>query len=476
MRARRILAVSCSVAAVGAGALVGVGPAAAAPLARPADPVVLTGANLPSMVNGPRGNIVGFRWTGSAWAQLPIQIDERAVVNFGKIYNNPSASFYGSAVGLVNQLVYTSGATWTGNDPNTKFDADDELAFMARDAGSQSPGGSRPAGTAVGTGVQVRVTDPLDLGAEGFVYLYRKSTGSPLKQGASAHYVKYSFRLSSGGYKATYSLTGLNNPENSLVTGATYRHHFANRWLSDRLEVTAPGATGVDILDRHKALFAPGNCGRSEDTFDATGPAGSAEGAFVVNKLGAVRAIRSYVGANSGPSTQRTHVFYDRREDIRTDLRVHAIPQIMDFMDYSSAAINMTYRNDFNQVGVTIDGIADTVTAGAASWEQVTGGQGTVNLVGTLSTTWTPASVTSYYLDAVTPPVTQCTGDSAAYGSSGQFINSALPNTDPATGGTDHLVGARTLYFESPGGTAADGIARRNQVVFPLTTTVTAAP
>ncbi len=471
-----LLALTCSLAVLGAGVLVGVGPAAAAPITRPADPVVLTGASLPSFLAGPRPTIVGFRWTGSAWAQLPIQIDERAVVNFGKIYNNPNAVFYGSQPGLVNELVYTSGNTWTGNDPDTKFDANDELAFMARDAGVLSPGGSQPVGTVPGSGVQVKVTDPLVPGAEGYVYLYRKSVGSPLKQGANAHYVRYAFKLLSGGYKTTYQLTSGPNLENTLVTGASYRHHFVDRWASDRLEVITGGATGADILDRHKALFAPGTCVRSEDTFDAPSVYGSSEGAFVTNKLGPVRAIRSYVGANSGPNTQRTHVFYDRREDIRTDLRVHAIGSIMDFMDYSPAASGMTYRNEFNQGGLTIDGNPDTPVGGVPSWEQVTGPQGTINQVGTLSTTWTPASVVPYYLDDSTPPTAQCTGDATAYGSSGVFINSNLPSTDPAFGAPDRLSSTRTMYFEAPGGTAADAIARRDQVVSPLTTSVTLAP
>src|SRR4029079_5149747 len=129
----------------------------------------------------------------------------------------------------------------------------------------------------------------------------------------------------------------------SLVTGATYKRHFSNRWVTDQLNVIAAGKTAPDILDRQKVLFAPNVCGRSEDTFDATGPYGSAEGAFVINKSGPVRAIRSYVGANSGPSTQRTDICYDRREDLRTDLRVHAIPSVMDFIDYSAAASGMTY-------------------------------------------------------------------------------------------------------------------------------------
>ena len=110
-------------------------PVSAAALTRPADPVVLTGANLPTLVNTGRARIVGFRWNTSTWQQVPIQIDERAVVNFGKIYNDPNAVFYGSQPASVNQLVYTSAATWTGDDPNVLFDSNDELAFMARDAG-----------------------------------------------------------------------------------------------------------------------------------------------------------------------------------------------------------------------------------------------------------------------------------------------------------------------------------------------------
>ena len=150
MRARLFLAsVLATLTVVG---LLGADPVAAAPLARPADPVVLTGSDLPVFVNGPKATIVGFRWTGSGWVQLPVQIDERAVVNFGKIYNNPTGTYYGSAPGNMSALVYTSPNTWTGPDPNRKFDADDELVFMARDAGVAAPAGTHPTGTAAGSG------------------------------------------------------------------------------------------------------------------------------------------------------------------------------------------------------------------------------------------------------------------------------------------------------------------------------------
>jgi hypothetical protein len=349
------------------------------------------------------------------------------------------------------------------------------LVFMGRDAGVAAPSGSRPTGTIAGSGVQLVVTDPLVSGSEGYVYLFRKANGSGLKQSAGKKYVNYKFKLLSGGYKSAYLLQAGPNPENSLVTGATYKHHFSDRWASDSIEITAPGAATVDILDRHKAQFSPGFCGRTEDTFD-TPIAGSVEGAFVTKTVGPVRSIRSYVGANSGPSTQRTHVFYDRREDIVTDLRVHAIPSIMDYFDYSPAASGMTYRNELNPGGVTIDGAADSLTPGAASWEQVTGPQGTLNQVAQLETTWTIPSITSYYDDDVTPSTTQCTGDGSAYGASGLWVNSNLPNTDPALGGTDSLRGTRTIYFEGPGQTAADAITRRDQVLNPLAVSVSVAP
>ena len=150
-----------------------------------------------------------------------------------------------------------------------------------------------------------------------------------------------------------------------------------------------------------------------------------------------MRAIRSYIGANSGPNTQREHVFYDRREDIRTFLRVHAIPGIMDFFDYSPGANGMRYRNDLNPAGVAINGVPDSLVAGVPTWEQVTGPQGSLTMVGTVSTNFAPVGATSYYLDDTSPPVTQCTGDPFAIGSSGSWFNGAIPCTDPGTSCTE---------------------------------------
>jgi hypothetical protein len=272
--------------------------------------------------------------------------------------------------------------------------------------------------------------------------------------------VDYTFNLTSGDYKTTYKLVTGPNPEDSTVTTPYYSTHFSDRWLQDQLKVKAGNATGVDILDRAKARLAPGNCGRSEDTFDA------AEGAFIANKSGPVRAIRSYIGANSGPITQREHIFYERREDVRTFLRVHSVPGPLDYYDYSAAAVGMTYKNTNNTAGVTINGTPDTVTAGPISWETVDGAQGGLSMAHTVDTDIAGLTGTSYYLDDSTPastgPETQCTGDNQSIGASGPWSTAAtIPNTDPRLGAANKLNSFRTIYFEAPGKT--NGPARSAQ-------------
>jgi thrombospondin type 3 repeat protein len=154
---------------------------------------------------------------------------------------------------------------------------------------------------------------------------------------------------------------------------------------------------------------------------------------------------------------------------VRTFLRVHAIPSIMDFYDYSPAAFDMRYHNNLNLGGVRIDGEPESLVTGAVTWELVNGAQGAVVISHSSSTDIPGFSPTSYYLDDLTPPVSQCTGDAFAYGSSGQWVNQSIPNTDPATGATNHLDTVRTLYYLPPGQTVADAQARDAETQAPLT-------
>ncbi len=425
--------------------------------ARFEDPVVLTGAQAPALLTAIPSRVVAFAWTGRRWRQFPVQVDERAVVDLGQVY-------HGTRTGIPVS-VYTDPNTFTGPDPDPRLDANDEIAFMDRDTGRRAAHAGRPAGVLSAPATTVRVHDPIGGGTRyAYLFLARSSKLSP---GAGRDYVNYKFALAAGDYRTKYRFSTGPNPETSTVTTPYWSAAFGDRWTFDDLRVTAGRATGADVLDRLTAQFAPTTCTRSEQTF-RTG-----EGAFIANIDGPVRAIRSYIGANSGPFTERDQIMYDRRQDIRTFLRVHPIPGVMDLMDWSRAALGMQYRNSLQHNPVTVDGVPDAVVPGAADWEQITGKQGTVTSIQRYDAMPAGTLTTTFRLDQFAPPPSTlllCTGDGDAIGESGARVTSAIPNTDPAIGPAADFRTVRTLYMDPPGGGVAQGNARSSEARAGLTT------
>jgi hypothetical protein len=421
------------------------------------DAVVLTGAQVSRLQGVAPGRVVGFAFQYGTWRQVPVQVDERAVLDLSKPKN-------GAATGHT-ALFYTDPNTWTGADPNPAFDADDEIAFMARDMFGTARSIDdddhdvhytlgEPPHVVSGSGVQVRVSDPLVADSGSWLYLFQ-SDGTLDPAAGRAPLVDYRFVLLSGNYKSTYNVAAGPNPENSTVTTSRYSAHFGDRWINDQLRITTGNATNVDILDGHKSGFA-GTCARSEATFSV------GSGAFIANKSGPVRAIRSYLGANSGTYTQRDEIMYEGRMDVTTYLRVHSIPPLRDWMDYGAAAIGMRYFTDTNTNGVTIDGTPDTTPTALFSWEMVRGAPGTI--VHTSSVQTDIAGLTNnvrpYYSDDTTPAEQQCSGDPYQYGASGTTIDQSLPNTDPTAGAASTFVGSRRMTFLAP----TTGIATANRI------------
>jgi hypothetical protein len=419
-------------------------------LNRPDDPVVLSGSDLPWLTGLDPDDLVAFRYD-SGWQQIPLQVDERDWRDLATIYDT-------TAYGVVC-LVYTDSSTFTGPDSDPTLDDDDELVFMAGDAGDAPITCSEPSGVISGTGVQISLQDSLD-GSQGQVYLFQHD-GS-LSSDADTDYVAYHFNLLSGDYKTTYQLWGGGNPESSYVTTSSYQHHFSDRWVEDQMRVFRGSATGADILDRHKIRYTPGNCGRTEDTFSM------GEGCFIVNKSGPVRAVRSYLGCNSGPWTQRDHFFYQARHDMVTHLRVHEITSITDYFDYSPAAAGMTYHNDLNPEGVTIDGSPDSVAAGILTWEMVQGAQGGLIMSLGIESDIPDLTGESYYHDDLNPSIDMCTGDDYNYGASGMKYW-PLPNTDPGLSPpVFFFIGTRYISHQPPGVTPVDAESRSLQMNTPL--------
>ena len=177
-----------------------------------------------------------------------------------------------------------------------------------------------------------------------------------------------------------------------------------------------------------------------------------------------MRAIRSYVGANSGPLTQRTHLMYRERTDVVTDLRVHAIPAIMDFLDYSAAAQGMTYRSSTLPGGVAIDGVQDAVPGSFPTWEAANGapGPGVHRQRGARRT----PRASSRGRSASTGtrwrrPRLQCWGDGSYFGASGSWVQAEIPNTDPRTTPFSTLTSSRVTQFGPPAADPAAPSRRR---------------
>jgi hypothetical protein len=143
---------------------------------------------------------------------------------------------------------------------------------------------------------------------------------------------------------------------------------------------------------------------------------------------------------------------YRNQEVVVTDLRVHAIPGVMDFIDLSSAAIGMKYQSSSLPAGVTIDGSLDAVPTTPATWEAISGPQGTVMMNVAYQSTvdlhdGTGTEVQWFQRDQTTPPEPQCFGDSSLLGAAGPTIVGGIDNTDPTVAGFQTLRGIRTVSF-----------------------------
>jgi hypothetical protein len=459
---------------------------------RPTEPVVMTGADIPGLLGIAPDTLTAYRYlparkgkrakkhgravpakkrrASGRWIAVPVQVDERAVVDFGGVPSGgpPTGdqTVYGTAPVGSTAIQYTDPGTFVGPDPDPTLDPDDQVAFMASDAGEKAPPkAKRPRNAASAGATQVLVQDPLDRGL-GRIYLFRNKAGAAIQP---ADDVSYDFHLLSGDYKQTYRRDAGPNPEASTISTRDYTAGFSDRWYFDRLVISAAGASGADVLDGYKFAFAAGSCGRSEATFNA------GEGAFVVNKDGPVRAIRSYVGANSGPYTERTDFFYADRHDIVTDLRVHPIPSLFTQYDMSTAAIGMTYYDQQHQGGVPVDGNPEALPGTTPSlWHLWQGTQGSLFAGDRVESSFADAfmaSAEAFYMDDSTPPVVQCWGDSQQIGAAG--IASAPPGGIPATypGAPDFLRSTSTNTMLGPGATPAIADKLSGQLDTPLVAT-----
>ena len=472
-----------------------------ATLNQPDDPIVLTGADTPALVGAAPQHVVGFSWDGSAWHQIPVQVDERDLVNPGEILHLSPVG-YPKLKGTSTPyeiLVYTPPAastpdytvypTYTPADSDPTVDADDEISFMAYDSGKVAPQGSTPPGVDAASRQVVTATDPLAPDNVGTVYLFTSSTLTGGSAGTTG--VGYTFSLDSGDYKATYKMgtsalapnrSSGYNPETSTVATPSYEMGFADRWINDSLKITRGGASGIELLDRTNYFATGVNCQRTEDTFSGKQ---STPGAFIANISGPVRAIRSYMGANSFTYTNVTHVFYESREDVTVNLIGHAgMPGFGIGTDLATGLAGMTY-SDANNTELVIDGVPDgfssiSATTGSGplppTWQVVKGSAGTVVSARTLETSIDGLEVRSTYADASPQSPTPCTGDTSTWGYHGSEINSPtnfVPDLDPTrVTNPATFISTGFRYFQKPDFDVAGAYAIELRATHPIITSV----
>ena len=148
-----------------------------------------------------------------------------------------------------------------------------------------------------------------------------------------------------------------------------------------------------------------------------------------------------------------------------------------------TATTGLTYSDPVNS-SVTIDGNPDAVTpisyatgsTPPASWQMVSGAQGSVVTTRSIDTDISGLNATTVYEDRNPASPPQCTGDAAAWGENGMNLTSptsSVPVTDPTLTATPAtLVLTRYRYFEGPNLAASTAATLSSEALTPIQTTV----
>ncbi|MEO0855549.1 MAG: hypothetical protein AAFY55_01695, partial [Bacteroidota bacterium] len=419
-------------------------------------PVVLTGADVPALTGADVTTPVCFAFVDGAWAQCPLQIDERAVLDPASNYPT-SISDAAELFGGTPQLLYTAPQDYPMSgftpiiqvDPDPTFDADDELVLMARFFGDVVSPQAPPF-------APEEVVEVLFEGRAAYVFV----PTSPLAQDAGYDLISYSFDLLSGDFPSAYNFEGdttlpdewgegdflAANPEYSAVQTDYYQTAFEDRWIQREWSMTdGQGGYGPDILDRVKFGTRPNtmgnknNCGRSIWTGSAR------RGTLGIQKDGPIRALRYAQGFNSGGLNYVLYTMYERYIVYYMAHQMHRTPGASMWFDLSTNAYGMQHRSNLFAGTVSVDGTPDRTGNGFVNayleWDHFAGSQGSFVSVWEADTNIPGAFPHSYYEDDTTSQVQQCTGDDVATASSGNvyiFGNNVqdafVPWTDPSNG------------------------------------------
>ena len=227
---------------------------------------------------------------------------------------------------------------------------------MASDAGGPRTTSYAPAGVDAASAVEVEITDPIDGGHRVRLPLRGHERARPRgRQGLRRLRVQPHERSLQDRrlqpHRTPRAGNGMNfgpRPETSSVQTDNYQRGFTDRWYDNELRITRGAATGVDILDRH------------DDQFDAADASCVRDPGHVPHRRGRLhrqqgRARCARSATSWAPTPARTSSASTSSttslEVINTFLRVHPIPGVVDFFDYSAGRSRAHLRERRDDAG-----------------------------------------------------------------------------------------------------------------------------
>ena len=377
----------------------------------------------PAAGGAPLAEIAAYAYRDGKFEEIPVQLDEKYPYFLAN-----SHSDFGIYSGTDEELTYAwdlerwnpadsadgcSAVAPAGTpDPIAGLDDDDELVFMAQDAGAPAPTGAQPADVPAGApGQIVTVADPLDPATTRVVYLYRKPGGSSFA--GRQHYVQYtrdanadhwidrSFFADDDPEKLGTSNTGYGpnlagtvchptrgkQPSNDrfprdgvTVQTDSYVWKASGRWMVREIGIAKPdgsGNYGADLIDRWKgrAFQQSPDSTISLVGFEDEQVNWEANSSLLGERCGPVRCLREVWGADSGTNVTKTETYYRDAIVSRYHVRVHPIPPdgLYTSWDYNRGAMVPTaaeqkaglpggrYYTVLRPQGVPIDGVNDDI-------------------------------------------------------------------------------------------------------------------
>jgi hypothetical protein len=318
--AGRTLPVTCILAVSIASPVLAAAPFIGAGVARDEDPVILEGGLFSDFLGQPLSELGLFRYNSavSRFEPIPFQTDERVNHVF-----NPGTP-----------MEFTETIYDVYHEDDGRLDANDELAFLLADAGSQAPVAIPwPQNVAI-LRYEIEVLDPRPGSPSPCRWVYLFSGASLPRSGVT--YVRWT--PAPGGVIAT----------------DRFEIGFEDRWLLTEFRVLPPCGSGADLIDRAKGRATPWG------PFEEDEEGWNRNSFFMGGIAGPIRAIRYVLGATSGVNTVHHDVVYRSFWVRAINLRVHPITSASLYLDWRPTPSGTRLFTPLCRSGVDVDGHPDT--------------------------------------------------------------------------------------------------------------------